>query len=142
MKIFFSPSLISFYPEDINYNSLPDDLVEITESQWQELINGQSNGKVIGSDKNGKPLLLERPELTKDEQIVIAQGEKGQRLNLATGNIAPLQDAVDLGIATDEEEASLKAWKTYRVMVSRADLSYAPDVKWPSEPKANKGGSS
>ncbi|EEU6178823.1 tail fiber assembly protein, partial [Salmonella enterica] len=45
--------------------------------------------------------------------------------------IAPLQDAVDLDIATDDEKAQLDEWKKYRVLVNRVDTSN-PD--WPAQP--------
>ncbi|EGJ7432493.1 tail fiber assembly protein [Escherichia coli] len=48
--------------------------------------------------------------------------------------IYPLQDAVDLGIATDEESAMLLAWKKYRVLLMRVDTSKAPDIEWPPQP--------
>ncbi|CAL8476392.1 tail fiber assembly protein [Caballeronia sp. S22] len=47
--------------------------------------------------------------------------------------IAPLQDAVDLDIATDGEVAFLKQWKQYRVAVNRVDLTQAA-ISWPSVP--------
>ncbi|MBZ3682991.1 tail fiber assembly protein, partial [Providencia rettgeri] len=52
----------------------------------------------------------------------------------AANAIAPLQDAVDLGMATDEEKAKLTAWKTYRVLLNRVDTSLAPDIDWPQKP--------
>lgn len=42
-----------------------------------------------------------------------------------------LQDAVDAGIATEEETAALTEWKKYRVMLMRVDTS-KPD--WPTPP--------
>ena len=53
----------------------------------------------------------------------------------ANQHIAVLQDAVDLAMATPEEEAALKSWKRYRVLLSRlqADAKY-PDVKLPQRP--------
>lgn len=48
--------------------------------------------------------------------------------------MAPLQDAVDISIATDEETARLTQWKKYRVMLSRIDVSAAPDISWPVKP--------
>jgi len=48
--------------------------------------------------------------------------------------IAPLQDAVDLDEATDEEAASLKAWKQYRVAVNRIDANITDDIAWPAQP--------
>ncbi|MGS5187697.1 tail fiber assembly protein, partial [Escherichia coli] len=49
-------------------------------------------------------------------------------------HIAPLQDAVDLEIATEEEKSLLAAWKTYRVLLNRVDTSLSPDIEWPSQP--------
>jgi len=57
-------------------------------------------------------------------------------LSVAAINIAPLQDAVDLGIATDDETALLKQWKQYRVSVNRIDLSQG-DPTWPALPTAS-----
>ena len=50
--------------------------------------------------------------------------------------IAPLQDAVDLDDATDAEVAALKAWKKYRVALSRVpDQAGYPDaIDWPVSP--------
>lgn len=49
--------------------------------------------------------------------------------------IAVLQDAVDLEMATAEEEAALKSWRRYRVLLSRlqADAKY-PNVTLPQRP--------
>ncbi|MGG7053689.1 tail fiber assembly protein, partial [Salmonella enterica subsp. enterica] len=44
---------------------------------------------------------------------------------------APLQDAVDLDIATDDEKVQLDEWKKYRVLVYRVDTTN-PD--WPDLP--------
>jgi hypothetical protein len=54
-------------------------------------------------------------------------------LSAASLAIAPLQDAVDLGEATDAETALLQRWKQYRVAVNRVDLTKA-DPPWPSVP--------
>ncbi|EKK4595233.1 tail fiber assembly protein, partial [Escherichia coli] len=44
------------------------------------------------------------------------------------------QDAVDAGIATDEETSILTEWKKYRVLLMRVDTSTAPDIEWPTPP--------
>lgn len=64
-----------------------------------------------------------------------AEEEKAELLSLATAAIAPLQDAFDLGVATDEETALLLEWKKYRVQVNRVDTSTAPGIEWPEQPK-------
>lgn len=45
-----------------------------------------------------------------------------------------VQDAVDLEIATEEENSLLEAWKKYRVLLNRVDTSTAPDIEWPAVP--------
>ncbi|HGJ3203845.1 TPA: tail fiber assembly protein, partial [Salmonella enterica subsp. enterica serovar Thompson] len=60
-----------------------------------------------------------------------AEGTKSRLLQMASGKIAPLQDAVDLGIATDDEKVQLDEWKKYRVLINRVDTS-APS--WPDKP--------
>ncbi|CDH00630.1 tail fiber assembly protein [Xenorhabdus bovienii] len=49
--------------------------------------------------------------------------------------ITPLQDAIELGIATDEEKAALIEWRKYRVLLNRIDCSIVPDIVWPEQPK-------
>lgn len=49
--------------------------------------------------------------------------------------IGPLQDAVDLDIATEEEHARLTEWKHFRVAVYRIDPTLAPDIDWPEPPR-------
>ncbi|EAX8239875.1 tail fiber assembly protein [Salmonella enterica] len=65
-------------------------------------------------------------------QLREAEGTKNRLLQMASGKIAPLQDAVDLNIATDDEKAQLDEWKKYRVQVNRVDTS-SPD--WPDIPR-------
>lgn len=52
-------------------------------------------------------------------------------MQLANDNITPLQDAVDLDMATDEEKENLLAWKKYRVLIMRVDTS---SPEWPTPP--------
>lgn len=63
--------------------------------------------------------------------------KKNTQRNAADSEIAWLQDAVDAGIATDEETEALKSWKAYRVQLMRVDTSKAPDISWP-EVNTNK----
>lgn len=70
-------------------------------------------------------------EAEKTALITQATQQKERLLVLATSKIGPLQDAVDLDIATEEEKALLLAWKKCRVLLNRVDTS-KPD--WPSLP--------
>lgn len=68
------------------------------------------------------------------DYVTQAENKKSQLLMDANNAIAPLQDAVDLGMATDEEQALLLEWKKYRVLLNRVDTSVAPDIEWPEKP--------
>lgn len=79
--------------------------------------------------------ILRQPKLTQAQRIEIAEEQKQYLLSEAAESIAPLQDAVDLGMATPEEEVLLREWKKYRVMLNRVDTSLAPDITWPQKPQ-------
>ncbi|HFT7756814.1 tail fiber assembly protein [Enterobacter hormaechei] len=65
----------------------------------------------------------------------VAEQKKSELMAVAERAIAPLQDAVDLDIATTEEKESLLAWKKYRVLLNRVNVREAPDLYWPETPQ-------
>ena len=67
------------------------------------------------------------------EILATNEAHRDALLALAATRIAPLQDAVDLDMATDEERAQLLAWKQYRVAVNRVVLSVTSPA-WPVPP--------
>lgn len=77
---------------------------------------------------------VKNAQAEKDFQTDIAARELKERMSLAINTIGTLQDAVDLGMATDVEKSSLTAWRTYRVLLSRVDTANAPDIDWPPIP--------
>lgn len=74
------------------------------------------------------------PPISKEQLIAEAEQQKQSLLAEANNAIAPLQDAVDLDMATDEEKAQLIEWKKYRALLNRVDASTAPDIDWPEKP--------
>ncbi|MCY1211518.1 Caudovirales tail fiber assembly protein, lambda gpK [compost metagenome] len=56
-------------------------------------------------------------------------------MQYATTRVATLQDAVDLGIATEKEVAALQEWTQYRLAIYRLDMAVSP-VAWPEIPMA------
>lgn len=89
-----------------------------------------------GCDISGAWLYLETGEIMRNSAFDLQQAENDlmQRMSEVNKTIAPLQDAVDLGMATEVEEVSLTAWRTFRVLLSRVDISTAPNVVWPEAP--------
>lgn len=83
---------------------------------------------------------------TQVEQVVLAfarseaLSQRDTRLQAASSRMAPFQDAVDLGDATEAEAALLLEWKRYRVALSRIEEQpgFPLDIEWPSMPADNK----
>ena len=93
-----------------------------------------TEGKIIVADDNGYPVLADRPAPTPEQLMAQAEDERKRLLTLATEKIAPLQDAAELDMASDEERAALTAWRKYRVLLNRVDTS-ATDITWPEVPE-------
>lgn len=91
-----------------------------------------------GVDSNGNWQFIDghiaHRTYTPDELTVQAERKKQSLLAEAAKAIAPLQDAIDLGEVTPEEEVRLKAWKKFRVNTNRVDTTKLP-VTFPPVPK-------
>lgn len=153
----FSVSTQGFYPDTINYGStLPADVVPVTDEQYStflKALNMTQNTFVRVYSDSGVLTISEyrpTPYHTWDDQnnkwVISDDGLKDQKANevkcaeqmktelmtAATKQIDPLQDAIDLDMATDEEKAQLTTWKKYRVLLNRVDTTVAPDITWPT----------
>lgn len=62
-----------------------------------------------------------------------AEQKKKELRSIADTEMAWLQDAVDAGIATEEETAALTEWKIYRVQLMRVNPE---EAEWPPLPGA------
>ena len=141
MIIFYSPKTNGFYLSSMKESyqqsaeGWPQDAVEIDEKYYRELFDGQAEGKTITADDNGLPTLV-RPAAPSQEQLIATANERRNALlNDAAALMSPLQDAVDIADASDDEQESLTVWKKYRVSLNRLDLSLAPDIDWPLLPE-------
>ncbi|HED3136691.1 tail fiber assembly protein [Citrobacter farmeri] len=73
-------------------------------------------------------------EAQKAAEVAEASATKAALITIASEQIAPLQDAVDLDMATDNEKARFNALRKYRVLLTRVDTSTAPAITWPEIP--------
>lgn len=115
-------------------NGWPKDAVQIRDEKYSEITEGINKGKIIIADDNGNPILSDKLPPTQQELIAEAKSHLDILMARANYSMTPLQDALDINIATEEEVSQLKAWKTYRVALNRLDLSAAPDITWPEIP--------
>lgn len=129
----YSPSANAFYDTSINL-VIPDDAVKITDKKWADLLAGQANGKLIDCGADMLPCLTDQPLPTAEELIIQAEDKRSRLRAEADTAIQPLQDANDLGIATDDEASQLIEWKKYRVMLMRVNTEDAENIIWPEQP--------
>jgi len=131
MKIYSSRLYPGFYVDDIS--NIPDDAQEISVELWRELLEGQAEGKII--DFTSVPPSLVIYARTPEDEAAEAESKKAELRLIADTAIAPLEDAVELGIATDGEQVRLNEWRKFRVMLNRVNTSQAPDISWPELPE-------
>ncbi len=76
--MFYSPTTGGFYTTEIHGDNIPEDAVEITAAEHAALLEGQSQGKRIVADANGRPILQDPPPPT-PEQIMARMEARVQR---------------------------------------------------------------
>lgn len=132
-QYYYSYSAKGFFwlsTDELKGNDIPADLIPVSEEEHAALFLGQERGKYINHTPAG-PVLIDQPDYTPEELVAQAESKKLRLMQMANAEIAPLQDAVDLGIATTKETVALTEWKKYRVLLNRVDTSKAPDINWP-----------
>lgn len=132
MTIYFAANPFGFYDDAIS--EVPNGAVEISLEDHADLLSGQAQGKVIVADASGKPSLADPAPPTPAQILANNSALCDRFMALATAQIAPLQDATDLGDATADEAAALTVWKQYRVALNRLDLTPLA-VAWPAQPE-------
>lgn len=91
------------------------------------------DGLVKITEKEADKLRMPPPP-TQEQLTELAEAKKQRLMSEASAFIAPLEDAVDFGMATPKEATDLKEWKKYRILLSRVATSTAPDIDWPVKP--------
>lgn len=129
----YSPSNNAFYDTAIN-KEIPGDAINITDQAWSDLLAGQAEGKLIACGADMLPCLTDQPLPTAEELISKAEDKRSRLRAEADTVIQLLQDASDLGMATDDEASLLIAWKKYRVMLMRINTKDPEEIAWPEQP--------
>ncbi|WJR28903.1 tail fiber assembly protein [Pseudomonas mosselii] len=118
--------------------------IKISTAQYAEALEGMCAGLVVTIDGGFKVSLPEVDELltpalpTPDELRMYALAKRDGLLSRASLRMAPLQDAIDLESATQEEIAILTLWRQYRVDLNRIDQQpgFPQAIIWPQAPDA------
>lgn len=130
--------VVSAAGESFDFTSAPTDSVEYGVEIYKRALAGvygevsmcPGDGSIYTWEGAGWVLTKTNIELVREAN----EYKKNELLALAADAIAPLQDAVDLGMVTDGEKKSLTEWKTYRVLLNRLDVSNSL-IEWPTPPR-------
>lgn len=133
-KGFFLASLKEQY--EASTNGWPDDVIEISEDYYKELLAGLSAGKVLSTGGNGKPILT-APVI--DWQAK-AESQRQSLLTAANATMTVWEREESAGILDDDDKASLTEWIKYAKALRKLDLSSVSHeagynaISWPDKP--------
>lgn len=133
----YSSKTQGFYPSDeegqvpyVEAGSLPDDLTEISDEDYDAWINppvGKCSAWV-----EGRPVLIDAPAVN----YVLEAETKRQKL-LSDAQAATYNINLKLAMGrtlTDKEKVKANAWLDYVDALNDLDLSTAPEIDWPELP--------
>lgn len=117
---------------DNEKNSLKSS-VDITDGYYNELFDGQANGKAISRDEDGKPILVEPETLLTDEQKTeIATNEVQAEINTRLSAINSTENRAKAFIDDDFKEEMISAIKA--VLSVKEQEGYPSVVSWTDIP--------
>jgi len=130
----FYPSAL--YDDYAAFGTWPVDATAVGRAIYDEFgVNAAPEGKARAAGEDGLPCWVDVLPPTHEELVVMAESKKAALMTEADDAIKPLERAVKLGMASDEEKALLEEWQRYSVLLSRVDTSTAPDIEWPDTPE-------
>ena len=128
----FSATTTGFYLVGF-HTDIPTDAVNVTDDKWRELMSGQAGGKLISSDVDGYPVLIDRPATTHEQYVAAAEQEKQNRIDAALQSIAVINLKLQAGrTLTDVERLKLNSTLDYIDEVTATDTGTAPNINWPA----------
>lgn len=117
MTMFYSPSSKGFFSSDINYSNLPNDLIEVSETDYLKVLEGQTRLKIITLDSNSNLCLSDHIK-TDGELAAEERTWRDAELLKADYELNKVQDGDNSSIG------SVGDWRKYRIALRN----------WPESP--------
>ena len=134
MTLYYAKSTNGFYDNEIN-TVIPADAIEISTELHQSLMQFQSLGKIIQSDKEGNPVALDPPAPTKDQLIQMYESVAQKNLDSVAKawGYSSIVDATSYANSTNSqykaEAEALIAWRdTYWAKAYTIEESSLPNT--------------
>ena len=123
MTYFYSPGTSGFY-SDVIHPNLPSDCIQISDSEYQTLLDGQSSGKKIVSLQGTVTLVDPTKTVMTWDEIRAARDNKLAACDWTQIPDSPLTQTVKMN------------WKSYRQLLRDLTSTYSDPtlVVWPTAP--------
>lgn len=127
MRMYYSGSSRGFYEKEIHGDKIPSDAVEISIDLYEQLLEGQSVGKVINSGADGVPYLSDPSPPTSDQLSTSARLKRDKLIAATDYLVMP-----DYPISAD----LLAKVKAYRQALRdiTIQVGFPSDIDWPVNP--------
>lgn len=106
MTLYFDAATRGFYDSAI-HEDIPDGAVEITPSQHESLMDGQSSGMVISANEHGQPILTERSDQAPPVPVVVSRFQARMALRNAD-----LFEAAGNAVYESRDALLIEAWES------------------------------
>jgi hypothetical protein len=120
----YSKSTNGFYIKEIHGENIPSDSIEIDDDLYQELIDGQSNGKIISTDKKGYPILCDA--IISDDFLLIKCKKEAKKLL----ELTDYSQTIDVYESIENKDDFIK----FRKIVRNLFINPVKDAKFPEIP--------
>jgi len=114
MTLYYSSNPRGFYDDRLHGENIPEGAKQITSERHHELLEGQSQGKIIREDAGGYPVLIEPPPLTPEEVAAIERNWRDAKLAATDGDVTRHRDEVEEGLATTLTAEQYRDLQAYR----------------------------
>lgn len=125
----YAKSTGGFYSAEIHGENIPADAVEISQEYYESLLNGQSKGNLITSDKDGAPVLTSPQPPSTDQLATSARAQRDTLLTASDWTQLP-----DAQASLSPEKKA--AWSAYRQALRDItdQATFPQEITWPDKP--------
>ncbi|KII38406.1 hypothetical protein RY26_02665 [Pseudomonas fluorescens] len=103
------------YRPEIHGGDMPADVVEVSESVWQSLLNELSTSpKMMSSRPNGQPVLIDPPALDADALTAVERAWRDGQLALTDPLVSRHRDEIEEGSETSLTADQYSGLQNYR----------------------------
>lgn len=115
---------------------MPADAVEVADDMYAALLAGQSEGRVISVDEDGKPVLTAPPGPTPEQVIARERALRDSLLAASDWVVARHRDEVDAELPTTLTSEQFKGLLAYRQLLRDLPANEEfPDLPMPDAPE-------